>query len=136
MLFFVGKDALRWVGQCVEFAAREPELSGLALRAQSFAALLTDGPPEAVQEKLKQWGVADYASIFARAIGLNAMFVQPPAFDELSDEFLHKYHRYSDQLYRCYLDSEPHYHATASNFRFDLYASGEYSRMLESEWGG
>jgi hypothetical protein len=31
--------------------------------------------------------------------------------------------------------SQPHLIVTAANFRFDLYASGEYSRMLESEWG-
>jgi hypothetical protein len=33
------------------------------------------------------------------------------------------------------MDMQPHRSITAVNFRFDLYASGEYSRMLESEWG-
>jgi len=40
MLYFVGKDLLRWVGQCVEFVTRAEELAGLGIREQSFAALL------------------------------------------------------------------------------------------------
>ena len=79
-------------------------------------------------------GVADYTSIFSRAIGLNVMFVQPPAFELLSEEFLRNYHRYADGLNRCYLASEPHRVLNGANFRFELYASGEYSRMLEANW--
>jgi hypothetical protein len=134
MLYFLGKDVLRWIEQCVEWGQRVPELSGAEIRPQSFAALLTADPPEAVKEKLVRWGVVDYVSIFTRAIGLNAMFIQPPAFDTLAEEFLRNYHRYADFLYRCYLDSQPHRTVASANFRFALYASGEYSRMLESEW--
>ena len=134
MLYYLGKDILRWIEQCVEWGQRVPELSGAEIRPQSFAALLTADPPEAVKEKLVRWGVVDYVSIFTRAIGLNAMFIQPPAFDILAEEFLRNYHRYADFLYRCYMDSQPHRTLASANFRFALYASGEYSRMLESEW--
>jgi hypothetical protein len=111
-----------------------PELSGAEIRPQSFAALLTADPPEAVKEKLVRWGVVDYVSIFTRALGLNAMFIQPPVFDSLAEEFLRNYHRYADFLYQCYMESEPYRTVAPANFHFDLYASGEYSRMLESKW--
>lgn len=135
MLFFLGKDVRRWIDQCLESIARDPSLRGLEIRGQSFAALLTANPPDAVKEKLLRWGVADYVAIFSRAIGLNAMFAEPPLFDSLSEEFLRGYHRYVDSLYQCYLDAEPHCEIEAQNFPFDLYASGEYSQMLETEWG-
>jgi hypothetical protein len=132
MLFYLGKDLLRWMDQCVEWAARTlPGASGLV--AQSFAGLLIHHPPESVKQKLEGWGVADYVSIFSRAIGLNAVFVDPPAFPALSEEFLRNYHRYADYLFRCYMDT--HAPLPAGSCRFELYASGEFSRMLESEWG-
>ena len=134
MLFFLGKDVLRWIEQCVEWGQRVPDLSAAEIRPQSFAALLTANPPEAVKSKLVRWGVVDFASIFTRAVGLNAMFIQPPAFDTLAEEFLRNYHRYADSLYRCFLDSQPHGAVASASFHFDLYASGEYSRLLESEW--
>jgi hypothetical protein len=134
MLFFLGKDVLRWIEQCVDCASRVPQLSGVQLRAQSFAGLLTQDTPEDVKDKLVHWGVADYVSIFARAIGLNTLFTGPPPFDLLAEEFLHNYHRYADALFRCYMDLEPHAILEPRSFKFGLYASGEYSRMLESEW--
>ncbi|MGO9255639.1 MAG: hypothetical protein ACLQU1_04965 [Bryobacteraceae bacterium] len=134
MLFFLGKDVFRWIEQCLEWVEREPQLQSAELSGQSFAALLTADPPEAVKEKLLQWGVADYSSIFSRAIGLNALFAEPPPFDRLAEEFLRSYHRYADSLYRCYMDLQPHRTIGNRNFRFQLYASGEYSRLLESEW--
>ena len=134
MLYYLGKDILRWIEQCMEWGQRAPELSGAEIRPQSFAALLVADAPTAVKEKLVRWGVVDFASIFTRAVGLNAMFIQPPAFDTLAEEFLRNYHRYADSLYRCYMDSQPHRTVAPANFRFDLYASGEYSRRLESEW--
>src|SRR6516225_6195941 len=85
MLFFLGKDVFRWIDQCVEWAERVPELVDMEIRRQSFAGLLTKDPPEEVRQKLMGWGVADYASIFSRAIGMNAVFVQPPTFDMLNE---------------------------------------------------
>lgn len=134
MLFFLGKDLLRWIGQCVECARRITQFESASLAPQSFAGLLTGGPPEKVKEKLNRWGVADHSAIFSRALGLNALFAAPPQFDLLSDAFLHYYHRYADHLYACYLESEPHTALTSANFDFDLYASGEYAKLLETEW--
>ena len=136
MLFFLGKDVLRWIEQCKEFAERTLELQGSDICSQSFASLLTGNPPEAVKSKLVAWGVQDFASIFSRGMGLNMMFAAPPPFELLGEEFLGSYHRYADALFRCYMESHPHRTITSSNFRFDLYASGEYSKMLETEWGG
>jgi len=135
MLFFLGKDVLRWLDQCMDWASRVPQLCDAQVRPQSFANLLTHGTPEPVKEKLVRWGVTDYVSIFSRAIGLNTLFTAPPAFDLLADEFLRNYHRYADFLYRCYMEMEPHRIVEPRNFHFGLYASGEYSRLLESQWG-
>jgi hypothetical protein len=135
MLFFLGKDVFRWIDQCVEWAARIAELSELALPGQSFARLLASHAPVEVREKLTRWGVADYSAIFTRGIGMNLLFVEPPLFDILSEEFLRNYYRYLDAVYRSYLESQPHTAITEASFRFSLYASGEYSKMLETEWG-
>jgi hypothetical protein len=134
MLYFLGKDVFRWLDQCVEWAERIPELSEAEIHPQSFAGLLTKNPPEAVKEKLVRWGVADYSSIFARSIGINAVFTAPPAFETLTESFLRNYHRFGDSLFRCYMDAQPHLVLGPENFQFTLYASGEYSRLLESEW--
>lgn len=135
MLFFVGKDVARWIEQCLECTLRDPALESADLAPQSFAGLLTSKPPQAVKEKLVRWGVVDYASVFARAIGLNAMFAEPPAIESLTEEFLRNYHRYADAVFRCYMEIRPYRAVTAANFPFELYASGEYSRMLETQWG-
>jgi len=134
MLYFLGRDVCRWMEQSVECLERIPELANTDIRLQSLAALLTSDPPGNVTEKLIRWGVTDYAAIFRRAIGLNAMFSEPPAFQTLAPEFLQHYHRYSDQLFQAYLESQPHRVLSNASVRFDLFASGEYSRMLESQW--
>lgn len=135
MLYFVGKDVFRWLEQCTESVARIPELEPFHLCAQSFARLLTTHTPRTVREKLSRWGVADFQSIFSRAIGLDVMFSEPPPATSLSAEFLRNYHYYADALYRCYLELQPYPPITAANFHFELYASGEYAQMLEAEWG-
>jgi hypothetical protein len=134
MLFFLGKDVFRWLEQCMDSVGRSPHLSGANLQPQSFARFLTASPPTDVLEKLSRWGVTDYSSIFARAIGLNTLFIHPPIFECLADHFLRNYHRYADSLFRCYLDTENHDAVDGKNFHFCLYASGEYSRLLEAEW--
>jgi hypothetical protein len=135
MLFFVGKDVARWIEQCLECALRDAALESAGLAPQSFAELLTSRPPQTVKKKLERWGVVDHASVFARAIGLNAVFAEPPAFEGLAEEFLRNYHRYADAAFRCYMGIRPFLSVTAANFPFELYASGEYSRMLETQWG-
>jgi hypothetical protein len=134
MLYFLGKDLFRWLDQCLDWVSRVPELREKTWRAQSFASLLTSSPPLEVQDKLKRWGVSDYVSIFCRAIGLNAMFAAPPSLASLTEEFMRNYHRYGDALYHCYMGLEPCEALDPNKFQFTLYASGEYSRLLESQW--
>ena len=135
MLYFVGKDLLRWVGQCVELVSRTEELAGLGIREQSFAALLVYRPPEAVIQKLRQWGVANPESVFSRAIGVATIFRDVPPIELLSESFLLHYHSYADHVFVCTQHLSPFAEITSANFRFELYASGEYLRMLEKEWG-
>lgn len=135
MLYFLGKDVFRWIGQCMEIAERIPELGEAEVKRQSFAGLLGSPPPN-VREKLLRWGVHDYPSVFARAVGLNALFAEPPAFETLAEDFIRNYHRAADLLYQAFMESEPHRVAASKNFRFDLYASGEYANMLAAEWQG
>lgn len=135
MLYFVGKDLLRWVGQCVELVSRTEELAGLGIREQSFAALLVYRPPEAVIEKLRQWGVASPESVFSRALGIATMFRDVPPVELLTENFLLHYHSFADHIFVCTQHLTAFAEITAANFRFELYASGEYLRMLEKEWG-
>jgi hypothetical protein len=135
MLFFLGKDVMRWLEQCVEFIARTPEFAGQRIREQSFAALVTRHMPEAVGLKLQGWGVHDAGVIFARAIALNQLFAEPPEFEHLAQGFVRNYHRYTDHLFDCWLQTTGFREVTSAEFRFDLYASGEYTKMLENEWG-
>lgn len=134
MLFFLGKDVLRWIEQCHEFVERTPQLEGTEIRGQSFAGLLTVGPPPHVLSKLMAWGVADYAALFSRGIGLKSAFAAPPPLDLLTSEFVSSYHRHADALFRCYMESQAHRTISHQNFHFDLYASGEYTKMLEMQW--
>ena len=134
MLFYLGKDVFRWIGQCTEWASAVDELKSFELTDQSFARLLTAHSPEPVRDKLTRWGVTDYVSIFSRAIGLHAVLTLPPAIDSFTEEFLRNYYRYADALYQAWLESQPAPTITAANFHFELYASGEYSKLLESQW--
>jgi hypothetical protein len=134
MLFYVGKDLTRWLEQCMDLVNRESALKQRNVKAQSFAALLVEDPPESVKTKLRKWGVADYRAIFSRALGINSIFSEVPTRTELTDEFIRQYFRYADQLYACYLSLAPHPAINALEFQFELYASGEYSRLLEKEW--
>lgn len=134
MLFYVGKDLLRWIEQCLEHIERQPELQNSGIRYQSFAAYLVNHAPAAVQAKLRKWGVADYKSIFTRALGLNAILAAVPEREVLSDEFIRNYYRYADQMFLCRQSQDQFADITDFGFDFEIYASGEYSRMLEREW--
>src|SRR5580704_18025104 len=87
MLFYVGKDIVRWIEQCMEHIKRHPELQQVGIRYQSFAAYLVQHTPPAVQAKLRKWGVADYKSIFIRALGLNSILADVPTREFFSEEF-------------------------------------------------
>ncbi len=134
MLCYVGRDLVRWIEQCLEAVERDHGLCHAGVRFQSFAAMLVEDPPPAVKEKLCRWGVADYKHIFSRALGLNAVFANPPGREELSAEFIRHYYRFANQMYRCLLGLHGYSEIGCRNYTFDLYASGEYARLLERQW--
>lgn len=134
MLFYVGKDLVRWIDQCLEHLERQPDLAGSRITYQSFAAYLVNHTPPAVQAKLRKWGVADFKSIFTRALGLNAILSDVPCREMFADEFIRNYYRYADQMFLCRQGQTPSADLAEFGFEFEIYASGEYSRMLEREW--
>ena len=134
MLYYVGKDILRWIEQCLEHVERSAGFPRSRVVAQSFASLLIQHTPADVAEKLKRWGVSDYKSIFSRSLGLNAMFTELPPRTMLADEFIRTYFRYADQLFYAYQNQFLHTELSPEQFSFDLYSSAEYSRMLERQW--
>jgi hypothetical protein len=134
MLFYVGKDVVRWIEQSLDFCERQIELKETGIRYQSFAALLVNHSPTTVQTKLRKWGVGDFKSIFTRALGLNSMLADIPPRPFLSDEFVRNYYRYADQLFQCRQNQIAFPEINDMGFEFDIFASGEYSRMLEREW--
>ncbi len=134
MLFYVGRDLVRWIDQCLEQIERHTDLRHQNLRYQSFADYLVRSTPYAVQQKLRKWGVADYKAIFTRALGLNAIFAEVPPRDSLTDDFVRNYYRYADQFYATTQAGAPFTELDAAEWDFELYASGEYTRMLERSW--
>jgi hypothetical protein len=134
MLFYVGKDVLRWVEQCAELVDREADLQAAGIAPQSFIAMLAEDTPVAVKKKLSTWGVQDYHSIFTRAVGFNGVWAAPPGREELANEFIRNYYIYADGMYSCWLNARPFARIRSADFEFELYASGEYSRMLARQW--
>lgn len=134
MLYYVGKDVVRWIEQCMEHVERHAEYSDAGIREQSFAAFLVNHTPAAVQSKLRKWGVNDYKAIFSRALGLNSMWALAPSRESLADDFVRNYYRYADQMFSCRQSQTTFTDISSFGFEFDIYASGEYSRMLEREW--
>ena len=134
MLFYVGKDLARWIEQCVEFVDRQRDEVDAGVTRQSFATLLVHDAPASVQAKLRKWGVGDYRAIFTRALGLQCLFANVPERQVLSDDFVRNYYRYADQMFAM-KQGEAEFTLIASrDFKFELYSSGEYSRMLERSW--
>jgi len=134
MLYYVGKDLVRWAEQCLEVVQREDSLREAGVEVYSFVALLIEDAPPSVQEKLVRWGVSDYKAIFSRAVGLNMVFAEAPEKDNLAEDFIRHYYRYADQMFECGRSMRSFALIRSSNFEFELFASGEYSRMLEREW--
>jgi hypothetical protein len=135
MLYYVGKDLVRWIEQCVEFAEHHQDQLPRGITAQSFAAMLVKDAPANIQEKLRKWGVADFKSIFTRALGLQYVFAAAPPREILGDEFLRNYFKFADQMFAVKQGEHEFTPLAASDFQFELYSSGEYSRMLERVWG-
>jgi hypothetical protein len=134
MLYYVGKDAERWIEQALDLVQREPELRTIGIEWQSIACLLIDDPPSGVFAKLRSWGVSDHRSIFARGLALHTIFGDVPSRETVSEEFLRNYHRYADQLFACRKSACPYTTLSSTQFTFDLFASGEYTSMLEKQW--
>jgi hypothetical protein len=134
MLYYVGKDLVRWIEQCLEFAARNRAELASGIVYQSFAALLIQEAPANVQAKLRKWGVADYKSIFTRALGLQCLFADAPDRLILSDDFVRNYYKYADQMFAVRQGERDFTPLATRDFEFDLYSSGEYSRLLERVW--
>lgn len=134
MLYYVGRDLERWLGQCMETAARDPDLSAASLAEASFAHLLVEHPPEKVRAKLSRWGVSDYRAIFSRALGLNAVFAEPPEFERVTPGFIRHYYRYADQMWNARQSLSAFPVLPPDQFRFELYASAEYAKLLEQQW--
>jgi hypothetical protein len=133
MLWCIGKDVLRWIDQCLDFVNRQSELRGGNIRFQSFAALLIENTPPAAVGKLLAWGVTDYQNLFARAIGLKSVFAELPTLGILSEEFLRDYYSFAYQLYLCRQQGEPYRRLDPGAFAFDVFTSGEYIKMIESQ---
>ena len=136
MLFYVGKDIVRWLEQCVEACEREADLQRQDLPPQSFADLLIEQTPPEVAAKLREWGVVEYSRIFARSIGIYTQFCTLPHSEQLQTDYLRYYYRYADFAYAAWQELRRGPRITQRNFPFTLYASGEYARMLEDEWNG
>ncbi len=135
MLYYLGKDVARWMDQCMEVVTRDEQLRDAGLQRESFAHLLVTEPPEAVRQKLHAWGVTDYRAIFRRALGLHAIFESVPEIGILAVDFMRYHQRYADALFSCRLELVPFTRIERLDFPFELYASGEYARLLERQWG-
>jgi hypothetical protein len=134
MLYYVGKDLVRWIEQSIEHIERQPGFEDTGIKFQSFASYLVNNTPAAVQAKLRKWGVADFKSIFMRALGLNAILAGVPERGVLADDFVRNYYRYADSIFLCRQSQAQFTDIAHMNFDFEIFASGEYSRMLEREW--
>ncbi len=134
MLFYIGKDLIRWTEQCSETASACGLFGERRLRAETFAVLLVQGIPPHVRSKLEAWGVLDFSALFRRSIGLHSVFADLPSPATLQPAFLRRYHRHLDHWYELRLKEAAFGRAEPGEFTFDLYASGEYTMMLEQSW--
>jgi len=88
MLYYVGKDLFA-MDRSVDGVRREQrESCARGYPAAELRGALGAGRAAHGGAKLRKWGVADYKSIFARAIGLNCMFAEAPPINVLAGEFV------------------------------------------------
>jgi hypothetical protein len=131
MLSLVGKDVMRWIAQCMDFAGRDETLVAAGIRAQSFADLLVNRTPAVVGTRFELWGVVDYPRVLSRAIGITAVFPNPPGFDVISTDFLEEYYAYADSLFACYQGLTTFTKLESASFGLALYTSDEYLSTLK-----
>ena len=134
MLFYIGKDLIRWTEQCTETTGMANSFGERRFRPETFAVVLVQCVPAHVRSKLEGWGVLDFAALFRRSIGLHSVFSELPLASGLNPEFLRRYHRHLDQWYEQRLRESIFDRPEPDEFVFDLYASGEYTMMLEQSW--
>ncbi len=135
MLYYIGKDISRWAEQCAETAQLSSAFANRRIRQETFAVLLVQHVPQHVRAKLEAWGVLDFCALFRRSFGLHTVFQDIPPAENFSCEFLRRYHCCLDQWYEQRLRDRVFDRPEPEEFTFDLYASGEYSLMLEQSWG-
>lgn len=134
MLYYIGKDILRWFEQCTETVQTSAAFDGRRLRAETFAVFLVQHVPAHVRTKLEGWGVLDFSALFRRSVGLHVVLSELPPAEAFSPDFLRRYHRHLDQWYELRLRDTIFDRPEPEEFTFDLYASGEYTLMLEQSW--
>jgi hypothetical protein len=134
MLFYIGKDLCRWTEQCTETVTLSSAFDRRRMRPETFAVLLVQNIPSHIRTKLESWGVLDFSALFRRAIGMHTVFGELPAASCLSLDFLRRYHRHLDQWYEHRLRESAFDRPEPGEFTFDLFASGEYTMMLEQSW--
>ena len=134
MLYYIGKDLLRWFEQCTETVSILAAFEGKRIRHETFAVFLVQHVPAHVRTKLEGWGVLDFCALFRRSFGLHVIFNELPPAEGFSPDFLRRYHRHVDQWYEQRLRDAVFDRPEAGDFTFDLYASGEYTLMLEQSW--
>ena len=71
-------------------------------------------------------------AILSRAIGVNAVFPNPPDFGVISAGFLEDYYAYADSLFACYRGLTPFTPLEPASFGFALYTSDEYLSTIGS----
>jgi hypothetical protein len=134
MLFYIGKDLTRWTEQCTETIQATNGFADRRIRPETFVVLLVQNIPAHVRAKLEGWGVLDFSALFRRAIGLHTVFAELPTAGMLHPDFLRRYHRQLDSWYEQRLREHVFDRPEPDEFVFDLYASGEYTMMLEQSW--
>jgi len=134
MLFYIGKDLTRWTEQCAETVAMSATFAGRRISAETFSVLLVHHIPAHVRSKLESWGVLDFAALFRRSIGLHSVFAELPEAAKINTAFLRRYHRHLDLWFEQRLKDSVFDRPEPGEFVFDLYASGEYTLMLEQSW--
>jgi hypothetical protein len=129
MLCYVGRDINRWLEHCVEIASEDGRLPRVT--ETTFINLLLLAAPSQVAKKLRDWTIDNYQVIFARALGLNSVYSQAPSANVIGKSLLLDLYRYADALFDCRMKVNPDPEWHGHEFRFELYASGEYSRLFE-----
>jgi hypothetical protein len=135
MLYYVGKGsgALDRAVSRIRRAQSGRPPPGICF--QSFAGLLDSGsahrrPGQAPQVGRRRLQI----DLQPRAWIAYHVRAAPPR-EVLSDEFVRSYFRFADQIFQSKQSECDFTPLTSREFHFELYSSGEYSRMLERSWG-